>query len=72
MALLNFGTETFPLDDDGPIADLAADIGDLLRQGGGWKDIPTRGGVVSLLISPGVPIWIKQDAADDNVTAAFA
>lgn len=58
MTQLHYANQNFELADDGTAADVKARIETKLRERGGWVDVSTVNGDVSLLVSAGVPIFV--------------
>ena len=59
---LHYGTAAFDLVDEGPATwrDVSNRYQDKLAQGAGWVDVPTIDGVVTLLASPGIPVYFTH------------
>lgn len=58
MSQLHYANQNFKLADNASEADLKARIESKVRERGGWVDVATVNGEVSLLISTGIPIFI--------------
>jgi hypothetical protein len=58
MTQLHYANQNFELADDGSAADVRARIESKVRERGGWVDVTTVNGEVSLLVSTGIPIFI--------------
>jgi hypothetical protein len=59
MAELHFGSETFELADGEDPTRLAESIEERVRNRGGWVDVTTAQGRLSLFVTPGVTIWLN-------------
>ena len=62
MALvLHYGDESFGLGDDASVAEaVIAEVGKALAQGGGWVEIPGPKLKSRILVSPGIPIYVRD------------
>ncbi len=58
MTQLHYASQNFELADDGSAADVKARIESKVRERGGWVDVTTVNGEVSLLVSAGIPIFV--------------
>jgi hypothetical protein len=58
MTQLHYANQNFELANDGTAADLRTRIESKLRERGGWVEVTTVNGEVSLLVSAGIPIFI--------------
>ena len=60
MTLLHFAGDTYELAGSENPDRLAESIQLKLRERGGWVDVETNSGSVSILVSSGVPIWLDR------------
>jgi hypothetical protein len=58
MTQLHYANQNFELADNESAADLRARIESKVRERGGWVDVATVNGDVSLLVSTGIPIFV--------------
>jgi hypothetical protein len=58
MTQLHYANQNFELADDAIAADVRTRIESKVRERGGWVDVTTVNGEVSLLVSTGIPIFI--------------
>ncbi len=57
---VNFAGEVFELTYTENWYDLGSRIQARISEGGGWVDVNTRDGGVSIFVSPGVPVWLDR------------
>jgi hypothetical protein len=59
---LHYGTAAFDLADEDSVTwrDVSNRYRESLAQGAGWVEVPTVDGVVTLLASPGIPVYFTQ------------
>lgn len=58
--LMHYGTEQFGLDEEPQLHHTLGLIEEKLQAGGGWVDLPTSLGTVTICVSPGIPMWVRQ------------
>ncbi|MFN2562656.1 MAG: hypothetical protein ABR571_15350 [Jatrophihabitans sp.] len=58
MTQLHYANQNLELADDESAADVKVRIEAKVRERGGWVDVKTVDGEVSLLVSTGVPIFV--------------
>lgn len=58
---LHYAGDTFTLAEAQDPADVARRIRDSVQIGGGWVDVTTEHGRVSILASVGVPMWFDSN-----------
>jgi hypothetical protein len=60
MTQLHYANQNFELADDEDPFDVGARIESKVRERGGWVEVKTVTGEISLLVSTGVPIWFVR------------
>jgi hypothetical protein len=63
MTHLHYANQNFELDENEDPFEVGTRIEAKVRERGGWVDVQTVAGEISLLVSAGVPIWFVRAPA---------